>query len=501
MTPARLFLRAGLLALPLSMTSATEAHARQSTWPQFRGPNGSGIAAPSESSPTEFGPSRNRLWNTPLPSGHSSPVIWGDRIFVTGFDKDRKKLEVIGLNRTTGAILWRQDVPNDQVETVHQISSPATATLAVDGEQIYAYFGSYGLVAYDFDGKQRWVVPMPVAQVPFGSGTSPIVAGELVILNRHEPKAPFIVALDRKTGKTVWRREHEVPEGLAAPLASYSTPLVVDNLVVVHGPRKVEAFDLATGTPRWWATVASTGTSSPVNVGDMIYVATWFPFGEADQRPPLPDYATLLKSDKDGNGQLAREEIPADLAVFSRPDTPDVPGATMFVKSSFNRFDANKDGVLQEAEWDAARGALKSLNIEHGLLAIKLGGTGDVTATNVVWKEKSSIPEVPSPLVYRDRVYLVRNGGIVTCMDARNGRLIYRARVGAGGPYFSSPVAVDGKLVVASGDGVVVVLAAGDTLNVLARNDLGESIMASPAIARGTVYIRTSSGLSAFHQK
>ena len=110
--------------------------------------------------------------------------------------------------------------------------------------------------------------------------------------------------------------------------------------------------------------------------GDTIYVATWSPFGEADQRGTLPDFETLLKSNKDGNGTINRDEVPASVNIFSRPETPDVPGATYSVKAAFARFDANKDGELQKEEWEVGQKVVSSLKIEHGLLAVKLGGSG-----------------------------------------------------------------------------------------------------------------------------
>ena len=161
--------------------------------------------------PIEFGPSKNLAWRTPLSGGHSSPAIWGNRIYLTAADTAAKKLEVIALDRSTGGIAWRQAVPATEFERIHPVGSLATATPAVDGQRVYAYFGSYGLVAYDLNGKVAWEAPMPVLQAPFGSGTSPVVAGELVILNRQEPKEPFLIALDRSTGKTVWKHQYSFP--------------------------------------------------------------------------------------------------------------------------------------------------------------------------------------------------------------------------------------------------------------------------------------------------
>jgi outer membrane protein assembly factor BamB len=471
------------------------------TWPQFRGPNANGIAAGSAAPPLEFGPAKNQLWKTALPAGHSSPAIWGNRIFLTAVDTPNKKLETIAIDRATGRIVWRQAVSVEQFEHVHVLGNAATATPAVDGERVYAYFGSYGLVAYDFDGRQVWEQRMPVLQITFGSGTSPVVAGDLVILNRQEPKDPFIVALDRKTGRQVWKRSYEVPKGLPAAFASYSTPLVVGQQVIVHGMTRLEAFDLASGDTKWWVGILSTGTSSPIQSGNTIYVATWSPTGEADQLDPLPDFATLLKYDKNGNGTISVDEIPESLNFFSRPDTPDVPGATYSVKAGFARIDTNKDGEIQKEEWEAILKLLAQVHVEHGLLAVRPGGTGDVTATNVIWKEKTSIPEVPTPIAYQNHVYMIRNGGILTCMDTATGQIIYRGRIGAPGPYFSSPVIAGGRLIVTSGDGVVVELGLGDHLEVLAKNDLGETIMATPAVVGGVLYVRTASALFAFGGK
>ena len=245
----------------------------------------------------------------------------------------------------------------------------------------------------------------------------------------------------------------------------------------------------------------TSGTSTAVVDRDRVYAATWSPLGENDQFSPLPDFAGLLeKYDKDGDGEVSENEFPKDLAVISRPDTGNVPGATMYAGLFKGFIDQDKDGKIQKAEWDGFVGALKKFKADHGLVAIAPSGEGDVTA-KIAWTEKTAIPEVPSPLLSGGRLYMVRNGGIVTCVNAQSGAVLFRSRIGAGGPYYSSPIAVNGKIYIASGEGTVVVLSDGDKFEVLARNDLQEEIFATPAAAAGTLYVRTAKHLYAFGGK
>ncbi len=468
----------------------------RANWPQFRGENAAGLAAAGAAPPVEFGPAKRLLWKQAVGSGHSSPSVWGGRIFITTFDKDSNRLELLCLDRKLGQILWRRAAPAEKIEKVHAVSSPATATPAVDGERVYAYFASYGLLAFHLDGKPAWTMPLPTLPTRFGSGVSPVVAGEFVILNRDAVADGYLLAVDRRSGKTVWKQSYPANSFRAAE--SYSTPVLWRDQAILHRAGLVEGYDLQDGKRRWWVNAATSGASTVAAGKDLVYAATWSSFGEADQRVPLPDFAALLKrSDSDGDGQISESEFPADVAVARRPDAPDVPGATIFVKSFFKGIDPNKDGLLQEKEWEGLRASLASFYIDHGLIAFRPGGEGDVTA-QVSWREKTAVPEVPSPLVYQNRVYMVRNGGIITCLEAQSGKLLYRTRLGAGGPYYASPIAANGKVYVASGEGTVVVLSAADQLEVLARNDLREEIFATPAVAGGRIYVRAAHQLYAF---
>ncbi len=182
-----------------------------------------------------------------------------------------------------------------------------------------------------------------------------------------------------------------------------------------------------------------------------------------------------------------------------RADVPDsVPGAHMTVKSLFNYFDADKDGSLNRAEYDrsyvlASGTGATSPDVGYGLMAIRLGGSGDVSSTAVVWQERRSVPEVSAPLVYRDKVYMVTAGGIFTCVDEKTGQLVYRGRINAPGAYYSSPVA--------SGEGIVTSLEVGPEVKVLANNDLGEPVFGTPALIGSQIYIRSVAHLWAFGPK
>ena len=480
--------------------TAIAADKKTPAWPQFRGPAGSGIAADTDNPPIDFGPAKRLLWKTEVPSGHSSPSIWGDRIFLTTFDKQTQKLEVLALARANGKILWRRAVPAEGLESVHDISSPATATPATDGERVYAYFGSYGLICFDLDGNRQWSVPLGIAHViPYGSGTSPILAGEMVILNRDEGPEPYLLAVDRRSGKTVWKQKQYMgdPEKRGG---SKATPIVWKDEIILHRRNEVVGFDLETGLRKWWVTANTQGAGTPVAGPDAIYIGEWFTGGEPDLRVPMPDFDALIgKYDKNGDGLLSAGEFPERILQNHRSGLDGLPGAdgTVSGKSAFASADKNRDGKIDRMEWAEF---LKGTNPseEHGLAAIRPGGEGDVTSTRVLWKQSRGVPEVPAPLYYKGRVYAVTYGGIVSCLDAASGKVVFRERLGAAGAYFASPVAAAGRIYFASEEGVLSVIAGGDKLEVMARNDLQEPLFATPAIVEGVIYVRTPAHMYAF---
>jgi outer membrane protein assembly factor BamB len=206
----------------------------------------------------------------------------------------------------------------------------------------------------------------------------------------------------------------------------------------------------------------------------------------------------LARYDKDKDSRLSKQES-GSIVVMRRPELSDnTPGAHVTAGGVFAYIDLDKDGYMDAQEWEAAMSMVAGMIKPHGLLAVKPGGEGDITASHVAWKESRNLPEVPSPVLYRDRVYMVANGGIVSCMEAKDGRVVFRGRLGAPGEYYASPVAAGGRLYFASHSGVVTVLEAGEELQILSRNDLKQDIFASPAVVGDTLYIRTADRLYAF---
>ena len=463
----------GWLGIGVSALGLMRGHGADGEWPQFRGPGGSGVGATAF--PTHFGPSSNVLWKAALPAGHSSPCIWGGRIFLTGFADG--KLETLCLNRRDGAVLWRRQIEPGKIERGAQLSNRATATPTTQGERVFVYFGSFGLAAYDFDGAELWRKPLTVPVTQHGAGTSPVLAGEMLILNCDQDVGSYLLAVNKQDGRTAWRTERPgFHRGFATPLL---WPSDKPEQVIVPGTLRLVAYNLSDGTERWSVRgLPNEMVSSPVAGDGLIYIAGWT-YGSGVSRMPAFD-KLLEQGDANKDGQLTRDEAPGGPA-----------------KQHFVYIDADKNGRVSREEYaDTARIFDESKNVA---LAIRPGGHGDVTDTHVVWKATRGLPYVPSPLHHDGRIYLVKNGGLASCFDAATGRVFYQEeRLGALGDYYSSPVAAAGKICAASQQGVVVVYRAGDTLEVLARNSLDEPVLATPAIVEGRLYVRTQSQLYAF---
>lgn len=171
---------------------------------------------------------------------------------------------------------------------------------------------------------------------------------------------------------------------------------------------------------------------------------------------------------------------------------------THYVKEYYWTFDKNKDEAIDREEWDKTIEWVVTFYGESGLMALRPNANGELPMSQVLWKVKEKVPEVPTPIYYKGCVYMVKNGGIITCVEAESGKVLYRERLGASGPYLASPIVANGNIYISSSKGVITVIKAGDKLEILAQNDLGEKIFSTPAVIGNTLYVRTTENLYAF---
>ncbi|MBM4072907.1 MAG: pyrrolo-quinoline quinone [Planctomycetes bacterium] len=450
-------------------------------WPQFRGPGGSAVAD-AEKPPLEFGPDKNLRWKVPVPSGLSSPIIAGDNLVLTAFEKG--KLYTIAYRRSDGQEAWRKEAPAKKIEKFMKTEgSPAASTPATDGKRIVSYFGSCGLVCYDLAGKELWTFAMPAAVMMgnFGSGVSPILVDGLAVIVRDETKNSRIVAVDAATGKLKWERKRQSP-------VSYCTPVVWDTpagkQIAAAGHARMIGYDLESGAEKWSVLGIPPGCcASPVTADGLLYFAGSSPGHDADFK--MPSFDDLLKQlDKNKDGILSRDEAEKAFEGF------------------FDAQDLNSDGKLTRDEFDAINRFMS--DGANACFALKPGGTGEVSKSHVLWKKTKGLPYVTSALLYRGQYVMVKDGGIITAYDAKSGKEVYMTRTINDAKFYASPVAANGHIYfTALADGAVTVVKAGGVKpEVVARNPkLGERVAATPAIADDTLYIRAASHLYACGKK
>ena len=458
--------------------AATALTAAEPNWSRFRGPNGSGIST-ATAVPTEFGPTKNLVWRLALPPGHSSPILLGDRIYLTAFRGDT--LTTIAIDRLKGRMLWERNAPQVTTRIVDKRNNPASPSPAAEANAVYVFFPDYGLIAYDGSGKERWTRPLGPFNNIYGMGASPVIVGDLVVLVCDQSVGSFIMAVDKRTGRERWRVER--PEAKSG----HSTPIVWRgpdgrDQIVIPGSFLLTSYDAATGKKLWWVGGLSFEMkSTPVIAGDTIYVNGYgAPVNDPGKKISVPAADEIWKTaDADGNGLLSKAEFPTFTPAFW-----------------FDVADLDQNGSLTRDEWAYYRAALDS---ENGMLAIRLGGSGDMTSTAIRWKYHRSVPQLPSPIVYRGVLYMVNDNGIVTTLDPETGAVIKQGRLtGAPGPHFASPSAANGHIFFTTEAGAVVVVAPGGDLTPLAVNELGEDTYATPAFADGRIYVRTTAALYAF---
>ena len=468
-----------LPALMLALL-ANAVCAAPAPWPQFRGVNAAGVAAADARPPAKFGPEENVLWHVAVPWSPSSPCVWGDRIFLTTFVD--AELETRCHSTADGRVLWSRRIKPEALEDHHRADgSPAASTTATDGRRVVSYFGSFGLICHDVDGKELWRHPLPLALSGgrFGTGTSPVIVGNVVLLNRDQYQYSSLLALDLATGKKVWDTPRPEVTG------SFGTPVIWRNAgtdeIVLAGSAQLKAYDLKTGAERWLISGVTGTVCTTAVVGDgMLYFAAWSP-GQADS-PRQPWEKFLETHDKNADGIVLIDEIAENRRDYLRA------------------FDRNRDGRITPEDWEKIRAG--DARAENVLIAVKPGGRGDISETHVAWKYRRALPYVPSPLFYDGRLYLVKDGGLMSSLDPKTGEPFYaQERIGANGNYYASPVAADGRIYVASLPGKLSVIAAGGAKpEVLHQVDFGTRIIATPAIVGERIYVRTEKELWAFGQ-
>jgi outer membrane protein assembly factor BamB len=360
---------------------------------------------------------------------------------------------------------------------------PASPTPVTDGVNVYVFFADFGLLAYGPDGEELWRLPLGPFNNPFGHGSSPILVGELVLQVCDQDSGSFFIAVEKATGKVRWNRPRPHAQ------RGYATPVVYQppdgNLqVLVVGSYRLDAYDVATGKSIWWfGGLPWQIKPTPVMNENNIYLVTRA--GESDPGeqeivPPFPE--ALAKLDKDKNGKLSKDEIVDERAI-----------------RRFDEYlDLDDSGFLEERDWAQFKLRRTGMN---ALWAFRLGGEGDVTESNFLWKNSRSLPNVPSPLIYQGILYTLKEGGILTSIDPKTGEILKQGRLqGALGAYYASPVAADGKLYTVSEEGNVAVIQAGAQWELLAVNPMGEGSKSTPAFVDGKLYVRTYGALYCFEE-
>jgi len=488
--------------------------ADETNWTQFRGPGGSGVAE-NFKPPVEIGPSK-LAWKTPVPSGLSSPVLAGDRLVLTAFEKER--LLTIAIDRRNGRELWRRMAPEGPLQKVHKANNSASPSALADAENVYVYFGSYGLIAYRHDGTEIWKKPLEASRSLYGASTSPIAYRDLLILvidddanlEKSKLSRSRVVAFNRTTGDLAWET--------ARPFlrSGWSTPTIWkhkdgDELVVLgHG--RVVGYDPASGQEKWFARGFSRETIAvPVQGKGKVYISSAQLGGVSDAEiDPKPFWEAMLKFDRNKDGKVGRDEITEHFTWPLRPELPlghpgwgiplpsDPKRRRQRQQSVFGWADKNRDNLWTEEELSAHISNRPGRPI---LMAIQPGGKGELGKEHIAWELNRSVPEIPSPLFYQDRIYMVRNGGTLAAVDPDKGKLTYRGRLGGTGQYSASPVAANGHLYLLSDEGTLSVVKAGEQFEMVHRFQLPEEASVTPALDGNTIYLRGTQHLWAYRNR
>jgi outer membrane protein assembly factor BamB len=439
-------------------------------WPSFRGPQGTGISA-DKAVPATWSDKENVRWRIALPErGNSTPVVWGERVFVTQAIQKENRRTLMCINRADGKLLWQAGVKYELREPTNAQNPYCSASPATDGQRVVASFSSAGLYCYDFEGKELWHRDLGTADSWHGSGSSPIVYGDLCILNFGPGSNAALVACDLKTGEVVWKVDPPKAAG-RGPGGGFGPPRG-DPAGGTGGPGASsgsavsDGFERAGRTPDFSGRGGFRGSwSTPVvvRVGDHDELIVVHPFQITGYEP------------KTGKELWVCKGLPEQ--VFTSP--------------------AIGDGVL------VATGHLVPAGTT--VMAVKLGGSGDVTEANRLWQTKLPKECIGSGVITGGFVYLVSENGFLVCLDLKSGEKKWENRLpgtSVAKGSWSSLVLADGKLLAVNHSGETFVLKASSEFEVLATNSISaETTCASLAISDGLVFLRTHQGIWCFGKR
>ncbi|MEQ1892174.1 MAG: PQQ-binding-like beta-propeller repeat protein [Planctomycetota bacterium] len=467
-----------LFSLPLASLASGDVP----EWGGFRGTDGTGQLARA-SLPASLDPEGTLQWRVEVPSGYSSPVVAGKNLFLTGATKS--KLVVLCLDPASGEQRWSKEFDFDGRRPGQ--NSPAAPTPVTDGEIVVALFHHLGLIAFDTTGKELWRVQLGPINIPHGMSTSPLLYGDLVVLQVDQDRAAYLVAFDKKTGKERWRTER------AGAKHSYATPAIwAPNggpaEVIVSGSFQTTGYSLDKGEKLWW--VEGNGWQSkcaPVVAGKRCFVNA---YSGSISEMGYPTLAlsfeeALVQHDGDGNEKIGKSE-------YGDPQ----------LHQLWFLFDLDEDGLLDQEEWEFGQAANDK---KGGFFALDLGQRGAQAPGKLAWTLEGTrgVPGFTTPLVVGNTRCMIDDGGLLTSLDVSTGKIVRQERVGQPDEFFASPVAGDGKVYLVGKKGVLSVVTAESEWKELASHALEseEEFWATPSLSARAVFVRGTEALYCFEKQ
>ena len=407
---------------------------RADDWPRFRGVDGAGVSQ-SKGLPDQLGPESNVLWKVEAGAGTSSPIICDGRLYLTAFAQKDRSVECY--DAASGKLLWKKSVPQVRDETTNRLNGPATCTVAVEADNVVAFFPDAGLLCYSPAGDLKWHSQVGPFHSMHGIASSPVIADGKIVIQADQLRDSYLAAYDLQSGQQVWKVDRA--DGLTG---GYSTPTIFRRegqrpLILTSGPGGLIAYDLQTGKAEFTVPgISNAPVTLPLVDGQRVFSCE--PVGEA-----TPISMFLPRYDRNKDGKLSFDEVEKDVAVLR-------------LLERIEQGWGNGDQVVEPAEWDRA---FQSFVNHGGLVAVDIGDDSDATTAEVVWNYRKQVPYIATPVLYDNILYMIDSGGIVTAVDASDGTLVSKKRLRKGGKqFYASPVAADGKIFVIDTTGQLTVL-------------------------------------------